>query len=333
MTEEHPFAQYIRILGKGRNGSRALSPEEAYEAMRLILEEKVQPIQLGAFLMLMRVKEETPEEVAAFVRSIRDHLKVPSQGTNVDLDWSSYAGKKRQLPWYLLATLLMAENGIRIFMHGASGHTAGRIYTKNVLPLLGVPVASSMDEAKRHLEAQNFAYMDLEHLSPKLHTIIELRPLLGLRSPVHTISRLLNPFNAPFMMQGIFHPGYRPTHQVAALLLEQPHMAVIKGEGGEIERNPDIACLVQSVHNGELSDEEWPPMFDKRHVRKDELEVDHLAQVWGGHVEDDYGIAAVVGTVAITLHMMGRAKDRAEAEAKAWSMWNGRNREKFQAAA
>jgi anthranilate phosphoribosyltransferase len=227
----------------------------------------------------------------------------------------------------------MAEHGIKVFMHGASGHTAGRIYTKNVLPMLGVPVATSFDEAKRHLASHNFAYMDLEHLSPKLHTIIELRPLLGLRSPVHTIARLLNPFNAPAMMQGIFHPGYRPTHQVAAQLLEQPHMAVIKGEGGEIERNPDIACLVQSVHNGELSDEEWPPMFGKRHVRSDELDVGHLSRVWAGSAEDDYGVAAVVGTVAITLHMMGRAKDRADAEDQAWAMWKSRNRNKFQAAA
>ena len=188
MNEEHPFAQYIRILGKGRNGSRALSPEEAYTAMSMILTEQVQPIQLGAFLMLMRVKEETPDEVAASVRAIRDHLVVPD-GVQVDLDWSSYAGKKRQLPWYLLSALLMADRGITIFMHGASGHTAGRIYTRNVLPELGVPVATNFEEAKRHLTSHNFAYMDLEHLSPKLHTIIELRPLLGLRSPVHTVAR------------------------------------------------------------------------------------------------------------------------------------------------
>ncbi len=333
MSEEHAFAQYIRILGKGRNGSRALSGQEAFDAMALIMSEQVQPIQLGAFLMLMRVKEETPEEVAAFVRAIRAHLNVPKDGVNVDLDWSSYAGKKRQLPWYLLATLLMAESGIRVFMHGASGHTAGRIYTKSVLPLLGVPVASSFEEARRHLSEMNFAYMDLEHLSPKLHQIIELRPLLGLRSPVHTIARLLNPFDAPCMMQGIFHPGYRPTHQVAAQLLDQPHMAVIKGEGGEIERNPDIACLVQGVHNGELTEEEWPPMFEKRHVRNDELDVSHLARVWAGTAEDDYGVAAVIGTVALTLHMMGRASDRLDAEAQAKALWHARNREKFQAAA
>ena len=329
MSQEHPFAQYIRILGKGQKGSRGLTAEEAYEVFRMIMADEVEPIQLGALLMLMRYKEETPEEVAAAVRAIRDTLKFDTQGTQVDLDWSSYAGKKRQLPWYILATLLMADNGIRIFMHGASGHTEGRMYTKDVLPVLGISPAKSLSEAAQQLEASNFAYIDLEHLSPKLHEIIELRPLLGLRSPVHTIARMLNPFNAEYMMQGIFHPGYHPTHQIAGQLLEQPHMAVIKGDGGEIERNPDMAMSIQSVHNGELVDEEWPPMYAKRHVKPDELNAAQLAEVWEGSREDEYAEGAVVGTVAVTLYMMGRAKTREEAEAQAQTMWDGRNRSRF----
>lgn len=333
MTQEHAFAQYVRILGKGRNGARGLTADEAYESMRMIMSDEVEPIQLGAYLMLMRVKEESPEEVAAAVRAIREHLDIPADTPRVDLDWSSYAGKKRILPWYLLSALLMAENGIRIFMHGASGHTAGRIYTKDVLPQLGVPVAKSLEEAARQLEQSCFSYIDLEHLNPKLHQIIELRPLLGLRSPVHTIARMLNPFNAPNVMQGIFHPGYRPTHQEAGVLLGIPHMTVIKGEGGEIERNPDQEVLLQGVHEGKLHDEEWPAMFAKRHVRPDEMNVADLAAVWRGDRQDEYGEAAVIGTVAIALYTMGKAKDRDEAEAQARTMWAARNKSRFQNAA
>lgn len=129
-------------------------------------------------------------------------------------------------------------------MHGASGHTLGRIYSKDVLAALGVPLAHSMEEAVQHLEDMNFAYLDLEYLSPKLHQIIEMRSILGLRSPIHTMARLMNPFNAPCVMQGIFHPGYRPVHQEAGFLLDIPHLAVIKGEAGEIERNPDQKLLI-----------------------------------------------------------------------------------------
>lgn len=333
MTQEHPFAQYVRILGKGRHGSRGLTREEARAAMRMILADEVEPVQLGAFLMLMRVKEETPEEVAGAVSAVRDTLAVPADAPAVDLDWSSYAGKRRQLPWYILSTLLLAENGIKIFMHGASGHTAGRIYTKDVLPALGIPVAKNLDEAAGQIAEKNFTYLDIEFLSPKLHRIIEMRPVLGLRSPVHTIARMLNPFAAPYMMQGIFHPGYRDIHQEAGRALGQPHMVVIKGEGGEIERNPDLPCLIRSVHKGELSEEEWPPMFPKRHVRKDELEVSHLAEVWHGTRQDEYGIGSVVGTVAVTLYMMGHAASRAQAEQQARAMWDARDKERLNTAA
>jgi anthranilate phosphoribosyltransferase len=60
--QEHAFAPYVRILGKGKSGSRSLSLDEARHAFSLILRSEVEPLQLGAFLMLLRVKEETAEE-------------------------------------------------------------------------------------------------------------------------------------------------------------------------------------------------------------------------------------------------------------------------------
>lgn len=330
MTTEHPFAQYVRILGKGRNGSRSLTRDEAYAAMQMILSGQVEDVQLGAFLMLMRVKEEEPEELLGFVRAARDIIDLPDNAPQVDLDWSSYAGKRRQLPWFILSNLLLAQNDINIFMHGASGHTAGRIYTRDVLATLGIAPCTSLTAAAERIRHTGFAYLDLEYLCPRLHRIIELRPLLGLRSPVHTIARLLNPFAAPYLLQGIFHPGYRPLHQEAALLLEQPHMAVIKGEGGEIERNPDIDCLVQTVHHGVLANEEWPALFPRRHVKDDSLDLARLRNLWldtgPGDAIDEYGTGAVVGTAAIALKLLGRASDIADAEALAQNMWARRNK-------
>jgi len=62
----------VRILGKGKKGSRPLTQEEAYSAMRMIMADEVEPTQLGAFMMLMRVKEETREELAGFLQAARD---------------------------------------------------------------------------------------------------------------------------------------------------------------------------------------------------------------------------------------------------------------------
>ena len=69
---EHPFAQFVRILGKGKRGARNLTREEAREAMGMLLDGKVEDTQLGAFLMLLRHKEESPEELAGFTEALRE---------------------------------------------------------------------------------------------------------------------------------------------------------------------------------------------------------------------------------------------------------------------
>lgn len=326
---EHPFAQYVRILGKGKNGSRPLTREEAYTAMKMIMANEVEPVQLGAFMMLMRVKEETREELAGFIQAVRDSIQLPTDTITVDLDWSSYAGKRRHLPWFLLSALLLAENGIKVFMHGTSGHTNGRIYTEDMLPYLNLKEATSLTEAIDHIKQSNFAYLPLKYFSPKLQEIIEFRPLMGLRSPVHTVGRMLNPLNAPHILQGIYHPNYRPVHQEAAMLLGFPHLAVFKGEGGEIERDPDSECLVQSVHNEQLEDETWPPMFAQRHVKEENLQPEKLAKVWCGEDNDEFAQGAVTGTAAIALRLMGKATSVEAAYQQASDMWQNRNKERL----
>ncbi|WP_445371905.1 glycosyl transferase family protein [Methylomonas sp. HW2-6] len=329
ITEEHPFAEFIKILGKGKKGARPLTQDEAYRAMKMILADgQVEPIQLGAFLMLMRVKEETCEELAGFVAAARESFAFDNK-VAVDLDWSSYAGKRRHLPWFLLSTLLLAENGVKVFMHGAGGHTQGRLYTENVLRALGIDAAQSIAEAGQQIERTNFSYLSLEYICPKLYDMINLRPVMGLRSPVHTLVRLLNPFDATASIQGIFHPSYRQVHQRAAQLLNQQHMAVLKGEGGETERNPDVECLVQSVHGGELSDETWPALFERRHMKAESLEPQLLAQVWRGELDDEFGQATVIGTAAIALKLLSKADDQAQAEALAAQFWAARDRNRF----
>ncbi|MBT3533052.1 MAG: glycosyl transferase family protein [Rhodospirillaceae bacterium] len=330
MRDEHPFAAYVRILGRGKSFQRALTEEEAEAAMTMILAGEVLPEQLGAFLMLLRMKEETGAEIAGFVRAARKGFDLPPALPQVDVDWSCYAGKKRQLPWFVLAALVLADNGVKIFMHGAEGHTPGRVYAREVMGFLDLPVANSLAEAAAQIEQNGICYLSLEHLSPRLHEMIELRPVLGLRTPVHTLSRMLNPFAAAHMPQGIFHPGYGKIHQDAALLLGQPHMSVFRGEGGEIERRPHKPVVVQTVHDGVSGSEQWPPLMeDPRQTYEEELDLARLAAVWKGQEDHALATAAVTGTLAIVLKLMGRAGDIDGAQALAGEMWADRRRERL----
>ena len=325
MTVEHPFAPFIRALGKGKQGSRDLSGEEACQAMKMILTGAALPMQVGAFLMLMRVKEETPEELAGFARAVQESLALPALRPEVRLDWSAYAGKRRQLPWFLLSALLLAQKGIPVFMHGTVGFDAERIFVPAALKSLGVPECASLAEAASAIERHNFAFVRLENFSPTLGGMLQLRPLLGLRSPVHSIARMLNPMGASAIMLGIFHPGYRDIHQGAAKLLGVKRAAVLKGEGGEAERNPDGPCIVKAVMGNEVFEEEWPALFSTRHLKDESMDPARLGAVWRGEVSDEYGEAAVIGTAAIALWTLGEAASPADAEALARQLWASRS--------
>ena len=322
---EHPFAQYVRILGKGKTSSRSLTFEEARTAMGMILRGEVLDVQLGAFLMLLRVKEESPEELAGFVAAARDHMQAP-RDIAVDLDWSSYAGKRKHYPWFLFAVKLLVANGVRVFMHGASGHTINRLYTESVLPHLNMAVCHDWSEVRTAMDDTGFAYLSLHRLSPPLGDMIDLRNVMGLRSPVHTLSRLLNPLDAPCVMQAIFHPAYRASHQAAANLLGYRNSCVIKGEGGEIERNPDGSCLAKRIINGELVDEEWPMLFETRHTPEDAFVLDDFMAVWQGRQTHEYGEMAVMGTVALALRCLQRAASQEDALTTARTWWAQRDR-------
>lgn len=332
MLEPHPFAKYVRIIGRGPTLSRPLTEDEMLDAARMILAGEVEPLQLGAFLCILRVRAEVPEEGAGFVRAARQALTLPAHVPPVDLDWSSYAGKKRHLPWFLLSALLLAQNGIRILLHGTEGHTPDRIYSRHALEALGVPIAGSLTQAADQIGAANFAFAPLAVFSPRLQEIIELKPVLGVRSPVNTFARMINPFGAPHEIQTVFHPTYRDIHRMTAKLLGQPHMAVFKGEGGEIERRPSKPIVVESLHQGVLSEEEWPVMLSGGAYREDaDLNLGRLGAVWRGEEESVYATAAITGTAAIALKLLGRAGGIGQAQALADEWWAARNKARLAA--
>lgn len=316
---EHPFAQFVRILGKGKRGARNLTREEARQAMGMLLDGQVEETQLGAFLMLLRHKEENAEELAGFTEAFRERNQAPA--ITVDLDWPSYAGKKRHLPWYLLAAKALANSGVRILLHGGGAHTAGRLYTEQMLDLLDIPLCQDWERVAASLDARQLAFIPLGAWAPQLQRMIDLRNTLGLRSPIHSLARILNPLGARCGLQSIFHPGYQSVHREASQLLGD-HTIVIKGEGGEIEVNPDVTSHLYGTTAGEAWDEEWPALSALRHVKPESLDAGQLVRVWRGEAQDDYGQLAIVATMALALRGLGIEREEAFAEAR--RRWDAR---------
>ncbi len=327
MSDPHPFSEFIRALGRGPTLSRPLTREEARSAMAMILAGDVEPVQLGAFLMLLRYRTETPEELAGFIEAVRETIDLPSGARPPDLDWPSYADRHKQLPWFTLAALTLAQNGVRVLMHGIPGESEGYMPTRSALAAIDIKPCTSIAQAFEHLDQTGFAYLPIESFAPELYTLFGLRPFFGLRSTVNSLSRALNPLGANAQIQGVFHPNYRNLHIKAGHILEQPEAVVFKGGGGEGQRNPDKPCQSMRLEGGEIIEEDWPALIEGPATpwRDEEKNTDRIASLWRGELDHPPAVAAVTGTLAMTLKLLGRAATQGQAEEAAREMWENRS--------
>lgn len=328
--EEHPFAPSLRILAKGKTGSRNLTEEEAFTAFSMILNGEVEDIQLGAFLMLLRVKEETAEEQAGFVRAIHNYMALHSGLTAVhaDIDWPSYAGKKKFHPWYILAALLLAENGYRIFMHGSQGHTAGRLYTATVFEQLSLPIAREAHDVARLLDQHKLCYYPLAAFCRPLERIIQLRNTFGVRSPVHSLVRLINPLSCSLSLQSVFHPAYAPKHIDTAVLSGQNAVLVIKGDGGEFEMRPNAKNRLHILEKHDATEEIWQCALPEKTPPEASLDITTLTYCWRGKHGHPYGEAAIIQTCAAILRI-AKSLQEADAIEQARQLWDARNKNRI----
>ncbi len=321
----HPFSRFIQILGKGRNGMRPLSQQEAHEAMTMITCYDVEPEQLGAFLMLMRVKEETAEEVAGFTQALRESIPTSDKWFRPAIDWAAYAGKKRQLPWFLLAALILAGRGHPVLMHGMQRNDE-RIYVPEALDALGIDVAASLVKAEQQLKSTGFSYLPISTLSTLTNELIATRDLFGLRAPLHTVARMLNPFHAPLSVMGVFHPNFATIHQQAARLLGQSNTLICKGEGGEFERIPERSSIMYGMTDQQDWSETWDKLLKPGSVVKPErLNLNHFRSVWDGDVQDHYAELAITGTLAWVIRAMQIENTPENAHSLANEWWQQRH--------
>lgn len=315
------LAPYIHAMGRGPGRARNLDMDEAQEAMRLILAGQADPHAVGALLMLMRYRGETPAEIAGFVTAVRATLPaLPS----VDLDWPSYAaGRTRGLPWFLLAARLVARSGVRVLMHGWNSHQSDGADVRSALAHAGIAQAETPYDAARLLDRDNITYLPLETLTPRTMDLLRLREVLGLRSCINTVCRVLNPAQAPAAVQGVFHPPYRPLQQAAGEILGQQRLCILKGGGGEFERNPTKDVTLFRLQDGAALETVLPPLLPEARKLADATDASaSLQALWTGALQDDFARSIVTGTAAAALIALGHSPD--EAAALANTLWDAR---------
>lgn len=318
------LAPYIRILGRGPGRSRSLTLEEAREAMQIMLSGDAAPEAVGALLMLMRYHGENAAEVAGFAEAL-DAALGPWRDLPVDLSWPSYsAGRTRLAPWFLLSARLVAASGRKVLLHGWNSHQSKGAAPRPALASLGIPFAETPEAVAQALDRNGIAYLPAETLHAPALRLLKLRDVLGLRSCLSTVFRMLNPGHAPAMVQGVFHPPYRNLQSDAAALLGQPQLGVVKGGGGEFERHPGKAVTLMGLRDGTGFETRLAPLInDTRRLHDPDIPTPGPDDLWSGAAQDEFATQCVIGTAAMALVTCGLTPTDAHEEAT--SLWADRH--------
>ncbi|MDC1320237.1 glycosyl transferase family protein [bacterium] len=305
------LAPYVRIVAQGKGRARSLTLDEAEAAMSLILSKDVAPEALGALLMVLRLRGETDEEIAGFTSALRRSVDAKLQPA--DLDWPCYAaGRTRGAPLFLLAAKLVANAGYSVSMHGCNSHQSTAADLQQAMQTTGVL-------------GGGLHYTPLDTLSPAAFDLLNLRDTFGLRSCINTVLRMWNPSVAAASVQGVFHPSYRGLQSRAANLLGDENLTVIKGGGGEFERNPSKDAALFGLRDGLELDASAPAILnDARRLHDPEHMID-LPALWSGTTTQAFAEATIIGTAALALWTVGDGPTVHSCEAKATSLWDNRH--------
>lgn len=320
-----PFSEYIKALGKGQKGARHLTQTEAFDAFSQLLDESIAPEQAGAFLMLLRMQEESVDELCGFIAACRAQLPDSLKALNATVDIGCYAGKRRQLPWYLLSAALLAKAGYRVCLHGASEPGSQRFYASHALPELGLPLADSIEQANSDMNTFNACYLDLGVALKPLDRIIKLRELFGLRSCANTLARLLNPSSATFAVQGVYHTHLDERHASVNETFNSQQSLVFRGDGGDPEVNRERYTDLYYTRLGNTQ-KIILPEAEGWAMKERDFSVTTMLAVWQGTLEHGYGEQAVIASLAVYL-MLVESLTVDDAQERATKLWQMRHKQ------
>lgn len=320
-------SEYIALIGRGQKSGKSMSQAQAEDVMTRMLVGDALPEQTGALLMLLRMREETDEELSGLLQACRNTLPkdIDTLGV-IDLDLGCYAGKRRHLPWLCLAVMLLAQQGYRIFMHGLEETDSNRLYLDTVFAALNMPISKTLVDAKTQLDTYHFTYMSMRDLHPQMAALLGMRHTLGLRSCMHTLAKMLNPARAKASVHGVFHRELDSSHIKVAQLLGETHVACIRGDSGEVEATPEKTFAMQYLSTEGAVTREFPILLNNWSHQTRQLSPNALKQVWCATLHSAYGEAATVGTTAVALSCMLNLSVE-EALSQAQNLWDTRRKE------
>jgi anthranilate phosphoribosyltransferase len=238
------ISHYIKEIGRGKDGARPLTREQATDLLGQVLDGTVTDLEVGAFCLAMRIKGETPDEMAGFLDAVRSRMKLIPDGAAPVVVLPSYNGA-RKLPLLTpLLALLLAREGLAVLIHGTPTEDS-RVFVSEVLLALEI-VAQSAPKA---IASGELAYVPTEVLCPALKRLLDVRRVVGLRNPAHSLVKLMNPcIGKALIVSSYTHPEYAVS-MAQTLELTQTSAMLLRGTEGEVvadaRRMPQMDAFIK----------------------------------------------------------------------------------------
>ena len=257
------ISHYIKVIGRGKEGARALSAEQAQDLMTQVLEGRVTDLELGAFAIAMRIKGETPSELAGFLAATRVFcLAPPSSRTQVWLP--SYNGARKLPNLTALLALLLAREGVPVLVHGPMAEP-GRVATAEIFSALGLSIARDAADITPAWQRAEPVFVPAEVLCPPLARLLAVRRVVGLRNSGHTVAKVLHPpaalpTGAPQSRCDVFRVVNHTHPEYAQLLIEflaqtRADAMLLRGTEGEPVADARRTPRMEVFRAGERRDE------------------------------------------------------------------------------
>jgi anthranilate phosphoribosyltransferase len=247
-------ASYIKEIGRGKEGARSLSTEDAQTLFAAILDGAVSDVELGAVLMAYRVKGESPAELLGMLRAVDAHLApLPASGKPV-LVIPSYNGARNLPNLVPLLAGLAAKSGMHVLVHGitedASMWGMERVTTFEVWHALGWPVAYDAQGLQQAWGQGGVAFMPIDALCPSIDRLLALRRVMGVRNSSHTLVKLIQPFGSNGLLLAAYtHPEYGQS-LTELFLISGQRALLMRGTEGEAVANVRKPARIDGFDSG-----------------------------------------------------------------------------------
>jgi anthranilate phosphoribosyltransferase len=192
----------IRILGPGRKDARNLTYEEAHRAFDVILSGSESDVQVATFLVLMRMKGLTVEELMGFARAARSRARIPcSNATDLVCVCPPHDGMDHVPPLEVAAGLIAAGAGARVLVLTDRCVPPKRGLTAaSVCDGLDIAIPSDPREVEGVVERARFGVCSVSDMLPSLAGLRRVRNDVVIRTPLSTVEKLLAPTNAAVLL-------------------------------------------------------------------------------------------------------------------------------------